>query len=102
MFSTLKCGHTFCSSCMIGLLKIREIQCPFCKFITLFPNNVNSNNVLDYLVGNFTLLEALNVFVNEDLFKMPNNEMCIQMSDLYNLRYEIYKHIIEIDSIKDK
>ena len=77
--SVLLCGHTFCSSCIPQIIKQRRIKCPICSSITRFPPDSGEPDLVNCLVGNFTLLEALNVAFNENDFEMPDNQMCIKM-----------------------
>lgn len=57
----LKCGHTFCETCMAQYLKKRfkgknqeykaEISCPLCKKVTLLPNDVHDLPINIYIAA---------------------------------------------------
>ena len=85
--SVLICGHTICSTCIIKTINLNAIKCPICSFITSFPFDVDESQRVNYLVGNFALLEALNVDFDENNFNMPDNQMCIKMPQVP--KYEI-------------
>ncbi len=48
----LKCGHTFCSSCLTQLYRQQKISCPFCKAPSIYIS-------LNEIPANFTVLEAV-------------------------------------------
>jgi len=82
----LKCGHSYCTTCLHTISFNNEITCPLCRDITKF----NENNLLINLPLNTTLVSIIDETENNEI---KNNEKNNEIKDNSHLQLKRSKSV---------